>query len=53
MCREIIKLPSSGWTLSCSNEVADYGPSEIRRIERIIEENQSSFLREWDVPFND
>lgn len=28
-------------------------PSEIRRIERIIEENQSSFLREWDVRFND
>ena len=28
-------------------------PSEIRRIERIIDENQSSFLREWDVRFND
>ena len=27
-------------------------PSEIRRIERIIDENQSSFLREWDVRFN-
>ena len=27
--------------------------SDIRRVERIIEENQTSFLREWDVRFND
>ena len=27
--------------------------SDIRRVERIIENNQSSFLREWDVRFND
>ena len=27
--------------------------SEIRHIERIIEENQTSFLGEWDVRFND
>ena len=27
--------------------------SDIHRVERIIEENQASFLREWDVRFND
>ena len=27
--------------------------SDIRRVESIIEENQASFLREWDVRFND
>ena len=27
--------------------------SDIRQVERIIEENQASFLREWDVRFND
>ena len=27
--------------------------SDIHRVERIIEENQVSFLREWDVRFND
>ena len=27
--------------------------SEIRRIERIVEENRDSFLREWNVHFND
>ncbi len=27
--------------------------SELRRVERIIEENQTSFLGEWDVRFND
>ena len=27
--------------------------SELRRVERIIERNQSSFLGEWDVRFND
>ena len=26
--------------------------SELRRIERIIEENRTSFLREWNVHFN-
>lgn len=28
-------------------------PSEIHRIERIIEQNQISFLREWNVRLND
>ena len=28
-------------------------PIEIRRIERIIEQNQGSFLREWNVRFDD
>ena len=27
--------------------------SEIHRVERIIEEHQSSFLGEWNVRFND
>ena len=27
--------------------------SDIHWVERIIEENQASFLREWDVRFND
>ena len=27
--------------------------SDIHRVERITEENQASFLREWDVRFND
>ena len=27
--------------------------SELRRVERIIEEHQNSFLGEWDVRFND
>ena len=27
--------------------------TEIRRVQRIIERNQSSFLREWNVRFND
>ena len=27
--------------------------ADIRRVERIIEEHQASFLREWDVRFND
>ena len=27
--------------------------SDIRRVESIIEENQASFPREWDVRFND
>ena len=27
--------------------------SEIRRVERIIEERQTSFLGEWNVRFND
>ena len=27
--------------------------SDIRRVESIIEGNQASFLREWDVRFND
>ena len=31
----------------------DLRPSELRRIERIIERNQSAFLREWNVRFND
>ncbi len=26
---------------------------ELRRVERIIEENQTSFLGEWNVRFND
>ena len=26
---------------------------ELRRVERIIEENQASFLGEWNVRFND
>ena len=28
-------------------------PYEIRRIERIIEAHEESFLREWNVRFND
>ena len=27
--------------------------TEIRRVQRIIEQNQNSFLREWNVRFND
>ena len=27
--------------------------AEIRRVQRIVEENQGSFLREWNVRFND
>ena len=27
--------------------------SELRRAERIVEENRTSFLGEWDVRFND
>ena len=28
-------------------------PHEIRQVERIVEENQASFLGEWNVRFND
>ena len=28
-------------------------PYEIRQVERIIEQHEASFLREWDVRFND
>ena len=28
-------------------------PNEIRRIERIIEAHEESFLRDWNVRFND